>query len=84
LARKRVTVGTVIRLALASLAVGLVLAALGVTPVDVLESATGLAKGAWEATSGVLGWAGSYVVLGALVVLPLWLIAYLWGRFKGE
>ena len=82
MARKRVTVGTVVRLALASLAVGLVLAVLGVTPVDVLEGASGVVKGAWDAVSGVLGWAGSYVLLGALVVLPVWLVAYLWGRFK--
>ena len=68
---------------MASLAVGLVLAVLGVTPVDVLDGASRAAKGAWGAVSGVLGWAGSYILLGALVVLPVWLLAYLWGRIKG-
>jgi len=84
LARKRVTAATIVRLVLASLAVGVVLAVLGVTPVDLLEGALGLVRGAWEAASRVLGWAGSYVLLGALVVLPLWLLAYLWGRLKGD
>ena len=84
MARDRVTIGTVIKLALASLVVGLILAALGVTPADLLARVSGMAQGLWEAARGVLGWAGSYMLLGALVVLPIWLVRYLWRRMSGR
>jgi len=63
--------GTVFRLALASLVVGLALAALGWTPADLLERVGGLARGLWTVSRDALGWAGSYMLLGAIVVLPL-------------
>ena len=80
MADKPVTLGTVLRLALACLAVGLVLTFLGVTPVDLLESVTGAAAKLWDWSRSVLGWAGSYMLLGALVVLPIWLARRLWRR----
>ena len=62
--------------------VGLVLAALGVTPAGLLTRVSAMAQGLWDAASGLLGWAGSYMLLGALVVLPIWLIRYLWRRMN--
>ncbi len=82
MAKDRVTVGTVIKLALACLVVGLILSVLGVTPADLLEKVSGLALGLWDAVRGTLGWAGSYMLLGALVVLPIWLARYLWRRMN--
>ena len=82
MAKDRVTLGTVIKLALACLAVGLLLAALDVTPEGLLSRVSGMALGLWEAAQGLFGWAGSYMLLGALVVLPIWLIRYLWGRMS--
>ena len=82
MADKPVTVGTVLRLALACLAVGLVLAVLGVTPADLLDSVTGAAARLWELSRSALGWAGSYMLLGALVVLPIWLVRKLWRRLN--
>jgi hypothetical protein len=81
-ARDRVTIGTVVKLALASLLVGLVLSFLGVTPADLLDRVAGLAAGLWDTVHGALGWAGSYMLLGALVVLPLWLIRFVWRRMS--
>ncbi len=80
MASDRITVGTVIKLAIACLAVGLVLATLGVTPADLLARVTGLAGSLWDMSRDALGWAGSYMLLGALVVLPIWLARYLWRR----
>ncbi len=82
MAKDRVTVGTVIKLALACLVVGLLLAALGVTPSDLLSKVSGFAQGLWAGAQDLLGWAGSYMLLGALVVLPIWLVRYLWGRMN--
>lgn len=78
----RSTLGTVARLALASLVVGLVLAALGWTPADLLDRMGGMLQGLWRMSSDALGWAGSYMLLGAMIVLPIWLARYLWRRLQ--
>jgi hypothetical protein len=76
--------GTALRLALLSLAAGLVLAALVVTPGELLERAAALGRGLWELASGALEWAGSYMLLGALVVVPLWLAGRVWRHLRGR
>ena len=81
---KRVTAGTVIKLALASLLVGWLLSVLGVTPQDLVARFSGLATGLWDTVRDFLGWAGAYMLLGALVVLPVWLVLYLWRRLRAR
>ena len=81
---RRVTAGTVVKLALACLVVGWLLSALGITPQDLAAKLAGLGSGLWDAVRGFLGWAGGYMLLGALVVLPVWLGAYLWGRLRAR
>ena len=80
----RVTVGTVIKLALASLVVGWLLSVLGVTPQDLLAKFSALAVGLWGTARDFLGWAGAYMLVGALVVLPVWLAVYLWTRLRAR
>lgn len=74
---------TAVRLILASLVIGLLLSVAGVTPLDVLDNIADVAIGLWDMTTGAIGWAGSYILLGALVVLPLWGVAWLWRRLRG-
>ena len=81
---KRVTVGTVIKLALASLLVGWLLSVLGITPQDLAARFSGLATGLWDKARDFLGWAGAYMLLGALVVVPVWLALYLWRRLRAR
>ena len=80
--KSRGTLGTVLRLAVASLVVGLVLAALGWTPADLLDRMGGMLRGLWQLSSDALGWAGSYMLLGAMIVLPIWLARLLWKRLQ--
>lgn len=77
-------IGTVIKLAVASLVVGWLLSVIGVTPADLMARFSSLATVLRESARGFLGWAGGYMLLGALVVLPLWLALYLWGRFRSQ
>ncbi len=74
---------TAVRLILASLVIGLLLSVAEVTPLDVLDNIADVAIGLWDMTTGAIGWAGSYILLGALVVLPLWGVAWLWRRLRG-
>jgi hypothetical protein len=54
-----------VRLAILSLVVGVLLAALGFSPFDILESIREVEK------------AGRYFLLGAVIVFPVWFIARL-------
>jgi hypothetical protein len=66
-----------VRLAILSLVVGVLLAALGFSPFDILESIRELIARIYD-----LGWtavekAGRYFLLGAVIVFPVWFIARL-------
>jgi hypothetical protein len=82
--RKKVTFGTVIKLAVASLIVGWLLSVLGVTPQDLIARFSALGSGLWDTARDFLGWAGGYMLIGALVVLPIWLVLYVWGRLRAD
>ena len=84
MSKKNVSVGTVIKLLVASLIVGWLLSFLGVTPQDLIANLSGLGSGLWNTARDFFGWAGGYMLLGALVVLPIWLALYLWGRFRSR
>jgi hypothetical protein len=67
----------IVRLAILSLVVGVLLAALGFSPFDILESIRELIARIYD-----LGWtaiekAGRYFLLGAVIVFPIWFIARL-------
>ena len=66
-----------VRLAILSLVVGVLLAALGFSPFDILESIRELVARIYD-----LGWtavekAGRYFLLGAVIVFPAWLVTRL-------
>ena len=73
----RITASTVVKLLLASLAVGLILAWLHVSPQELVSGLFGEARQMLDNAVGLFGWAFSYILLGAVIVVPIWLIAYL-------
>ncbi|MGF1474407.1 MAG: DUF6460 domain-containing protein [Geminicoccaceae bacterium] len=73
----KVTLSTVIWLIVWSLIVGLALSFLNITPLDLLTMAKEGAEQIVQRVSGSAGNAVSYVLLGAVVVVPLWLILHL-------
>lgn len=84
MSERRDYVKTTVRLVVASLVVGLVLTLLGITPGDILGRIADLAVGLWDLITEAIGWAGGYIVVGALVVIPLWLLGLLWKRLRGQ
>jgi hypothetical protein len=76
-----------IRLIILSLVVGVLLAALGFSPFDIIESIRELITRLYD-----LGWtavekAGRYFLLGAVIVFPVWFVARLvkmLGRDRNE
>jgi hypothetical protein len=80
----KITTGTVVKLIIASLCVGLILAYFNADPLDLLywarDSVTAILG---DATSWVQ-WAIKYIFIGAVIVVPIWLVSYLWRAARGK
>lgn len=67
----------VIRLIVLSLVVGVILAALGIEPYDIVRSAITFIDNIWSMGFSAIDRAWRYFLLGAVVVVPIWLLARL-------
>ena len=76
--------GVAIRLALISIAVGIVLKALGIDLRNFFDRINVLLRNLYDLGFGVFDWVFEYMLLGALVVVPIWLIARVAGAFKRD
>ncbi|MCC7346594.1 MAG: hypothetical protein IT538_04280 [Variibacter sp.] len=63
-----------VRLVLLSILVGVVLAALGLDPANILRSVQRLAHAIWDMGFDAVTWVWRYFLLGAVLVIPIWLI----------
>lgn len=72
--------GTVIRLVLLSVVVGIVFSALGITPFNIVERVELLVRRIADLGIDVFRWAFNYFLLGAIVVIPIWLVVRLMKR----
>lgn len=63
-----------LRLVVLSFIVGIVLSALGVTPLDIVEKFRGLVLRVWNMGFGAVEWIWTYFLLGAVVVIPVWIV----------
>ena len=65
---------TLLKLVLLSLVVGLVFATFGIDPLDLWRNFGETFQRAWEFAGDAIQWGFKYAILGAVVVLPVWLI----------
>lgn len=72
-----ITFRTVLHVLLASLVVGMVMAWFQVQPRDILSWITGNIDDLFANAQAWVGWAIKYVLLGAVIVVPIWLLSYL-------
>jgi len=68
------------RLILLSILVGVILAAIGLDPWNVIESVERLIEHIWNMGFDAVRWLWRYFLLGAVIVLPIWFLARLAGR----
>jgi hypothetical protein len=73
-----------VRLIVLSIVVGIVLSALGITPASLLYHLNVLARRIYDMGFGAFEQALQYFLLGAVVVIPIWLIARLLGFLGGR
>ena len=65
---------SLVKIAFFSLVVGLLLAAFDIEPRALLQSFGETAQSIFEVVADVVEWSVKYVLLGAIVIVPLWLI----------
>lgn len=71
--------GVVVRLLLLSIVVGVVLSALGITPRNFLYHIEVLLRRIYDLGLASFDWVLQYLLLGAMVVIPVWIVARLLG-----
>ena len=62
------------KLILLSILIGVVLSALGLDPLNILSSLQRLIRDVWNMGFDALRWLWQYFLLGAVIVIPIWLI----------
>ena len=65
------------RLVLLSILVGVILSAIGFDPLNILESVERLFRHIWNMGFDAVVWLWRYFLLGAAVVVPIWLLVRL-------
>ena len=68
-------VSVIIRLVLLSILVGVVLAAIGFDPWNIIHSIRRLLDTIWNMGWDAISWLWRYFLLGAVVVIPIWLLS---------
>jgi len=74
----------IFRLALLSILVGAILEALGLDLHNILETVQAVYRRIWDMGFEAVRWLGRYLVLGAAIVVPLWLITRLAHATRGR
>jgi hypothetical protein len=74
----------IVRLVLLSIIIGVILQALGLDPWNIFESLGRLVLRVWDMGFDAVRWLWRYLLLGAIVVVPIWLIVRLMRVAKGR
>ncbi len=72
------------RLILLSILVGVVLAAIGFDPWNIIHSIRMLFQRLWDFGFDAINWAWRYFLLGAVIVVPVWFLSRLFGAPRGR
>ena len=72
------------KLVLLSVLIGVVLSALGLDPWNIVQSIDRLIRHIWNMGFDALRWLWQYFLLGAVLVIPIWLIVRLIRAPKGR
>lgn len=68
---------TIIKLVILSLVVGMVLSFFGITPLGFWQGAGEFAEWLWNWAVGFFEWALIFIIIGAAVVVPIYIVKYL-------
>ena len=74
----------IFRLILLSILIGVILQVLGLDPWNIIDSLRRLVLRVWDMGFDAVRWVWRYLLLGAVVVVPIWLIVRLMRAAKGQ
>jgi hypothetical protein len=74
----------IFRLVLLSILIGFVLHAFGFNPFNILESIRSLIEALWNMGFDAIHWLWRYFLLGAVVVIPIWLVVRMVNTPRGR
>ena len=72
------------RLILVSILVGVILNALGLDPFDIVHSIERLIRSIWDMGFDAIRWVWRYFLLGAVIVIPIWIVLRLINGPRGR
>jgi hypothetical protein len=72
------------KLILLSILIGVVLSALGLDPLNIFSSLQRLIRDVWNMGFDAIRWLWQYFLLGAVIVIPIWLLSRLFGAPRGR
>jgi hypothetical protein len=78
------TFATILRLVLLSIVVGVVLSVLQIRPTEIFSYLKRLVDWVYSLGFGAIEWAVQYFLVGAMIVVPIWLISRLFSRMNSS
>ncbi|NVK18185.1 MAG: hypothetical protein HWE30_05780 [Methylocystaceae bacterium] len=76
--------GTILKLVILSLLVGLAMSFFDITPKSIIENFGDSVVKAYNVLTGWVTWMGPYIALGASIVIPIWAVLTLIKMFGGR
>jgi hypothetical protein len=73
-----------VKLVLLSVLIGVVLSALGLDPRDIFQSLRRFIQNIWDMGFDAIRWLWQYFLLGAVIVIPIWLIMRMINASRGR
>jgi hypothetical protein len=74
----------IFRLVLLSVLIGVILRVMGLDPFNIIRSIQDLIQYIWDMGFDALRWLWRYFLLGAVLVIPIWLVMRLLRAAKGQ
>jgi hypothetical protein len=72
------------KLVLLSIVIGVVLSALGLDPRDIFQSLRRFIQNIWDMGFDAIRWLWQYFLLGAVIVIPIWVLMRIFNAPKGR
>lgn len=76
--------GVLARLVLVSILVGVILSAFGLDPFDIVRSIERMIRRLWDMGFDAIRWLWGYFLLGAVLVIPIWILMRLFNTPRGR
>ena len=75
---------TLAKLAVLSFIVGWILVQFDISPEDIFDNFGETLRRIYEMATSAVEWSAGYIVIGAVIVIPIWLFSLLLGAIKGR